>query len=78
MSVFNSPPPNYSIEDITQLVEMQYGLIIQAEVLYSERDQNFLCSDSEKKFILKISNTDEDKNVLEMQNECIKGKDCPD
>jgi len=71
MSVFNSPPPNYSIEDITQLVEMQYGLIIQAEVLYSERDQNFLCSDSEKKFILKISNTDEDKNVLEMQNECM-------
>jgi len=72
MSVFNSPPPNYSLEDIIKLVEDHYGFIVQITVLNSERDQNFLCATDKKKYVLKISNPDEDRAVLEMQNACMQ------
>jgi len=50
-----------------------YGLMVRASVLYSERDQNFLCSTPDgRKMVLKISNPDEDEGVLEMQNKCMK------
>jgi hypothetical protein len=41
-------------------------------VLNSERDQNFLCNAGEKKYVLKISNPDEDRSVLDMQNACVQ------
>ena len=72
MLVFNSPPPNYSLEDIIKLVEDHYGFIVQITVLNSERDQNFLCATDKKKYVLKISNPDEDRAVLEMQNTCMQ------
>ena len=50
-----------------------YGLRVTARSLDSERDQNFLCSTPDyQKMVLKISNPDEDKSVLEMQNECMQ------
>ena len=72
MSVFNSPLPNYSLKDVKRLIEVHYGFKVQAMVLNSERDQNFLCNTGEKKYVLKISNPDEDRAILEMQNACIQ------
>ena len=72
MSVFKSPQPNYSVASVRQLIEMHYGLNVHATILNSERDQNFLCSYGEKKYVLKISNPSEDRAVLEMQNSCIQ------
>lgn len=72
MSVFSSPPPNYSVEDVIRLIKVHYGIKVQATVLNSERDQNFLCNADKKKYVLKISNPDEDRSVLEMQNECVQ------
>ena len=73
MSVFSTPPPNISVEDAEDIVMKYYGMKAAAQVLDSERDQNFLCSGPEgKKMVLKISNPDEDRGVVEMQNECMK------
>ena len=72
MSVFSSPPPNYSVEDVMLMIKVHYGIKVQAMVLNSERDQNFLCNAGEKKYVLKISNPDEDRSVLEMQNACVQ------
>ena len=72
MSVFSSPPPNYSVEDVMLLIKVHYGIKVQAMILNSERDQNFLCNAGEKKYVLKISNPDEDRSVLEMQNACVQ------
>jgi len=71
LSVFSTVPPNYSISEAAAIVQNYYGLTTNISSLPSDRDQNFLCSSSEKKFVLKISNSDERKDVLEMQNECI-------
>ena len=73
MSVFSTPPPAFSIEEAEAMVFDFYGLIVRASALNSERDQNFLCSTpDDQKIVLKISNPDEDKAVLVMQNECMK------
>ena len=72
MSVFSSPPPNYSVEDVMVLIKVHYGIKVQAMILNSERDQNFLCNAGEKKYVLKISNPDEDRSVLDMQNACVQ------
>ena len=72
MSVFSTVPPNYSTNEAAKIVQKYYGLTTNISFLPSDRDQNFLCSSSKKKYVLKISNSDERKDVLEMQNECIQ------
>ena len=73
MSVFSTPAPIFSTEEAEAMVSAFYGFVARASVPNSERDQNFLCSTSDgQKMVLKISNPDEDKGVLEMQNECMK------
>jgi len=72
MSIFNSPPPDYSLKNVMQLIKVHYGINSKVKVLNSERDQNFLCKVGKKKYVLKISNPDEEKMVLEMQNICTK------
>jgi|TARA_B100001964_G_scaffold123820_1_gene137231 Ser/Thr protein kinase RdoA (MazF antagonist) len=73
VSVFSTPPPNFSTEEAEAMVFNFYGLLVTASVLDSERDQNFLCSTPDgQKMVLKISNPDEDGGVLEMQNRCMK------
>jgi Ser/Thr protein kinase RdoA (MazF antagonist) len=72
VSVFSTPPPNFSIREATTLVQDLYGLTAELSPLTSDRDQNFLCITDQDKYILKIYNPDEDKSVLELQNECIK------
>lgn len=73
MSVFSTSPPNISVEEAEAIVMEYYGIKVAARLLDSERDQNFLCSDPEgTRMVLKISNPDEDRVVVEMQNECMK------
>jgi Ser/Thr protein kinase RdoA (MazF antagonist) len=73
MSVFSTPPPNFSAEEAEAMVFELYGLTTNVSLLNSDRDQNFLCIIPDKqKFVLKISNPAEHRTILEMQNECMK------
>ena len=69
-SVFSPRPPSFSEPEITEILAAQFGLSGQSSELYSERDQNFLIqSNSDQKYVLKISNPEERREILDLQNE---------
>ena len=64
--------PTFSVNDATDLVLELYGLKGNAKILPSERDQNFLLeSDSGDRYVFKIANALEDRNLLEAQNRAM-------
>ena len=69
-SVFSTRPPSFSEPEITEILAAQFGLSGQSSELYSDRDQNFLIqSNSDQKYVLKISNPEERREILDLQNE---------
>jgi 4-aminobutyrate aminotransferase-like enzyme/Ser/Thr protein kinase RdoA (MazF antagonist) len=61
--------PRFSLEDAVTIARRLYGLGATAEPLPSERDQNFLLATATgDRFVLKIANTTEDPEVLDLQN----------
>ena len=64
--------PNLSCDQACKIAYEWYGLMVTAEVLPSERDQNFkLCADDGREFILKVANGEEDQSLLEAQNQVM-------
>ncbi len=78
-SVFSTNPPNFSIQDIEKYLSINFDLSGKVTSLYSDRDQNFFIhSESNQKFILKISNPAEQLEILELQNKatlCIRSRE---
>ena len=72
MSVFSTPPPKYTTFDAEQLAESKFGINGQASPLSSERDQNFLIQSEEESVVLKISNSAESFDELDMQNKVMQ------
>ncbi len=65
--------PRFSKDDATRLAAELYGLQVTAEALESERDQNFRLRDAEgAQFVLKIANSGEAREVLELQNQALQ------
>jgi Ser/Thr protein kinase RdoA (MazF antagonist) len=72
MSVAIPKRPRFTEEEALALARNLYGLKGMGKELSSERDQNFFIQDeSGRKFILKIANAAEKKEVLEFQNQAI-------
>lgn len=73
MSLFSHPPPRFSLDTASSVALEYFGLDAQIVPLTSERDQNFLLQEkSGEKYILKISNPAEDREVLHMQNRALR------
>ena len=69
-SIFLINPPKFTNSEVENYLLPEFELSGKSTDLYSDRDQNFLIkSDSGKKYILKISNPSERKEILELQNE---------
>ena len=69
-SVFSTRPPSFSEPEITEILAAQFELSGKSTDLYSDRDQNFLIQlDSDQKYVLKISNPAEHREILDLQNE---------
>jgi Ser/Thr protein kinase RdoA (MazF antagonist) len=64
--------PNFSTEQAAKLAEDLYGRSGAARMLPSERDQNFLIATENEKFVLKIANALEQRELLDAQNEVLK------
>jgi Ser/Thr protein kinase RdoA (MazF antagonist) len=64
--------PKFSIDEAKQIANEYYYLNQFIDQLPSERDQNFLFQRNQLKFILKISNIDENYSVIDMQNCAMK------
>ena len=71
-SVFDTPAPNFSIKDAERIASDHFGVNGSADSLVSDRDQNFLIKSPNRNFVLKISNSMEDINVLDIQNEAMQ------
>ena len=64
--------PNFSCDQACKIAHDGYGLMVTAEVLPSERDQNFkLRAEDGRVFVLKIANGEEDRSFLEAQNQVM-------
>ncbi|MDP6354393.1 MAG: aminotransferase class III-fold pyridoxal phosphate-dependent enzyme [Planctomycetota bacterium] len=64
--------PNLSCDQAARIALDWYGLMVTAEVLPGERDQNFrLCVEDGRVFVLKIANGEEDRSFLEAQNQVM-------
>jgi len=69
-SVFNIKPPSFSELKAEKICSSHFKLSCKAHDLYSDRDQNFLIqSNSDQKYVLKISNPEERREILDLQNE---------
>lgn len=65
--------PRLKPSDAVRLAFELFGLTAAAEGLTSERDQNFLLRDpAGKKFVLKIANSEESLEFLDLQNRLIE------
>lgn len=60
--------PRFGTAAAVQLARDVYGVVGEAAPLPSERDQNFLLTTSTNRFVLKIANASEDRELLEAQN----------
>ena len=73
MTVFDSTPPKIEKKYLIKWLKENYLLFenknISLKNLNSERDKNYLVYlDNDKKYILKISNTNESKEILKLQD----------
>ena len=65
--------PAFSTDDAVRLAQELYALSARAERLPSERDQNFLLRDrGGAQFVLKIANSAESREVLDLQNRALE------
>ena len=70
-SVFDTDPPSLDESQISRVLSQFYSLEGKLKPLVSERDQNYLVSIAEKKFVLKIANIAEDSLIIESQNHLL-------
>jgi Ser/Thr protein kinase RdoA (MazF antagonist) len=64
--------PAFDLGSATRIAEKLFGLRATARALPSERDQNFLLTDlTGEKFVLKIANALESRELLEAQNAAL-------
>ncbi|HET7113908.1 MAG TPA: hypothetical protein VFI57_09705, partial [Pyrinomonadaceae bacterium] len=65
--------PAFDVESAVRIAEQCFSVRATARVLPSERDQNFLLVDERgEKFVLKIANALESRELLEAQNAVLE------
>jgi 4-aminobutyrate aminotransferase-like enzyme/Ser/Thr protein kinase RdoA (MazF antagonist) len=65
--------PKFTPADAVRIAQELFGTIGSAQALTSERDQNFLLTTaSAEQFVLKIANSVEEREILEMQNAAMR------
>jgi Ser/Thr protein kinase RdoA (MazF antagonist) len=70
--IMTSTPPEFSAADAIAIAASHYGIRARAHPLVSERDQNFrLDADDGTRYTLKISNAEEDPQVVDFQNRAL-------
>jgi len=63
--------PRINSEDAVGIAAELYDLNVSAAPLPSERDQNFYCEAGDEQFVLKIANSGEALEFIELQNQLI-------
>jgi Ser/Thr protein kinase RdoA (MazF antagonist) len=69
--VLTTSAPSSSSKDAEEIARRYYGLSATATPLTSERDQNFLISTDDARYVLKATNPAEDRAVTNFQTEVL-------
>lgn len=70
--LLNTKPPGFSLADAEKIARQLFCINGQAQLLDSERDQNFrLETDDGRRYTLKISNPAEQEQVVDFQNRAL-------
>jgi len=73
MSLVKSLPPRFSKEEVKIFITELYDLTVTVSHLVSDIGQNFHIKDqSGKEFVFKIANSEENKEMLDMQNKAME------
>jgi 4-aminobutyrate aminotransferase-like enzyme len=64
-------PPTFPEREVRQIAEDLFGLEGEFKPLVSERDQNFRIQAVDEQYVLKISNVDEDPDVVDLQVQAL-------
>jgi 4-aminobutyrate aminotransferase-like enzyme/Ser/Thr protein kinase RdoA (MazF antagonist) len=65
-------PPAFTTDDARAIGRRYYGIDQGGEPLPSERDQNFVLEDARhRRYVVKISNTEDDPQVIDLQNAAL-------
>jgi 4-aminobutyrate aminotransferase-like enzyme/Ser/Thr protein kinase RdoA (MazF antagonist) len=71
--VLETPSPSFTVEQVADYVNKQYGLTGKLSSLDSERDQNFRIETKEgDRFVIKIANSAEAPAIIDMQLKALK------
>ena len=73
MIVISTQPPQLSYSEVQEIINNIYGIEASVLTLDSERDQNFyLKGDDGNEYVLKISNSKEDLDLIKLQSASLK------
>lgn len=76
LKAIESPAPQVSVDEVSRLVDEQYGLRGAVVMLVSERDQNFqLTTEHQQRYIIKIANAAEEEMVTDFQIQALQHVD---
>ena len=65
--------PSFTPAEALTVADQEFGLVGRVSALPSERDQNFLLTDSDGgKFVLKIANVNDAAQILDLQNQAMR------
>ena len=70
--LFTSPPPKFSKKEILILLKNEYSIDGMISSCESDRDQNFLLTTNDGKYLFKIYNNHENLDTIKMQRSLIK------
>ena len=70
--LFTSPPPKFSKKEILILIKNEYSMDGMISNCESDRDQNFLLTTNDGKYLFKIYNNHEHLDTIKMQRSLIK------
>jgi len=73
MTVISTQPPQLSYSEVQEIINNIYGIEASVLTLNSERDQNFhLKGKDGNEYVLKISNSKEDLDLIKLQSASLK------
>ena len=70
-SVFNVSPPAFTKSEIADIARKHYRITGDIDELFSDRDQNFIVTNSKGSYILKIYNQMENRPIIDLQEDIV-------
>ena len=71
-TIFTNDPPNFTKQEAAEEIQRVFHKKGELQELYSDRDQNFLLTTKNQKYLLKIYNSLEKRKVIELQIASLK------